>query len=504
MKILTAKQIKEADLHTIRVQGITSADLMERAASAFSERFIHYYNSKQPVTVICGNGNNGGDGLAIARLLAAKNYNVQVFIIHLHSKETPDFSINLKRLSEKKVRITPVRNVKDVELIKASREDTIAIDALLGTGLNKPLYGLPELVIHRVNTNFKEIVSVDIPSGMYSDMIYHDSLTVIKASRTFTFETPKLAFMFPSNYKNTGDWEVLPIGLDQEFILQQESPFFLDRKMIKGLLKKRHKFAHKGTFGHALLIAGSYGKMGAAVLAARACMKSGAGLLTTLIPECGYTIMQTAVPEAMVLTGGNDYLYAYPFAEKKYEAIGIGPGIGTQSETAQLLTESAFKLQQPVVLDADALNILAGHSAGINKIPRKSILTPHVKEFDRLFEPSAHEAERFEKQCFFSAENQLIIILKGAYSCITFPDGQIFFNPTGNPGMATAGSGDVLTGILTGLLAQGYSPEETALLGTYLHGLAGDIAAEDTTQEALIATDLINCISHAFKTILRF
>lgn len=502
MKILTAKQLKAADLQTIKVQGISSADLMERAALAFTERFMLYYPARDtPVKVFCGTGNNGGDGLAIACMLAAEKYPVIVFIVQNEGKASADFNINYKRIQGKKIQVTPVRTVKDVELIKESHPGEIAIDALLGIGLNRPVYGLLELIIHRINTSFDEIIAIDVPSGMYPDQIYHDSLVRIHAHRTWTFGTPKLAFMFASNYSSTGDWEILPIGLDEDFIRNEPASFFyLDREMLRPLLKKRQKFVHKGTYGHALLISGSYGKIGAAILAAQACLHSGAGLLTVLLPECGYHSIQTAVPEAMALTSGTDFIYSLP-TEKKYQAVGIGPGIGIMSETARLLAETMAKNTRPMVIDADAINILSEHIPWMSQIPKNSILTPHIREFDRLAGPSEHEEERFQKQQTLSKEYGIIIILKGACSCITLPDGNAYFNSTGNPGMATAGMGDVLTGILTSLLAQGYQPHEAALLGTYLHGWAGDKAIEHIAPESLTAGQLIPFISGSFNAL---
>jgi NAD(P)H-hydrate epimerase len=362
------------------------------------------------------------------------------------------------------------------------------------------LDGLAKKIVQRINQSGATIISIDIPSGLFGeDNSGNDLSAIIKASHTLTFQFPKLSFLFPENAQFTGEWTVLPIGLHPEAINETESNFhFLTKEFISGKIKKRGKFSHKGTYGHALLIAGSYGKMGASVLASRACLRSGVGLLTCHIPQLGYEIIQNSIPEAMISIDSSETVFSEVPNLSSFSAIGIGPGLDKKQETQQALKILLQANPNKLIIDADALNILSENQDWYNLLPENTILTPHLKEFERLAGPSADSYERLQKQLQFSTKYKVIIVCKGANSCITFPDGRVFFNSTGNPGMATAGSGDVLTGIILGLLAQNYSPEDTTLLGVYLHGLAGDLAATEFGEYSLVAGDLIRNLGKAF------
>lgn len=488
MKILTVDQIRKLDETTITNEPISSIDLMERAAQTFSWWFCNQFQNKQPVAIFCGKGNNGGDGLAIARILSQKTFSVQVFIADHSSNASEDFSKNLERL---KHHLSP-QFITDLEDIPALRKGTICIDALLGSGLSRSTEGILADIINHINRSGNMIISVDIASGLFANRSNDKNDVIIEPQFTISFQLPKLAFMLPQNAKYVGEWRWLDIGLDQDFIAKTETKnYYTDADAIEGIIKSRDKYSHKGTFGHALIIAGSYGKMGAAVLSGKACLRSGVGLLTMHIPERGYQIVQISVPEAMA-TIDNDRNCNTEFPDlSPYSAIGIGPGLGQDSKTVSMCSDLLKSANIPLVIDADALNILSQNPDLLTYIPAKSILTPHPKEFQRLVGESSNEYERLEKGRAFAKKYQVIICLKGANTAVILPNGDVHFNSTGNPGMATGGTGDVLTGIITGLLAQGYEPEKAAILGTYEHGLAGDRAASKKGQSALIASDVI-------------
>ncbi|MGE0561703.1 MAG: NAD(P)H-hydrate dehydratase [Flavobacteriales bacterium] len=495
MKILTSEQIKRVDEFTIQNEPIKSIDLMERAAKQCFEWIKNKYSTKKTFAIFCGVGNNGGDGLVIARLLAEANYNVSVFVVEFSKNYSVDFKVNLERLKKNKIQFTTLTSDNCGFNISPK---TIVIDAIFGSGLNKPIEGFVAQIIHQLN-NYR-IVAVDIPSGLLCENNQNNlSENIVRAAYTLTFQQPKLAMMFPQNNIFCGEGVVLPIGLHPDYLNLVETNYYYTTKHdVKSLVIPRKKTAHKGTFGHALLIAGSYGKMGAAVLSSKACLRTGVGLLTTHVPKCGLTILQTAIPEAMCsVSDENDFIADLPNIEN-YNAIGVGPGIGTEKQTQNVLKLLIQNAEIPLVLDADALNILSENKTWLAFLPESSILTPHPKEFERLVGKWENDEERLKLQLEFSIKNKLIIVLKGAYTAISTPNGKVHFNSSGNPGMATAGAGDVLTGIITSLVAQGYSFENAAILGVYLHGVAGDVAAENLGEEALIASDIIEHLPQAY------
>lgn len=500
MKIFSAAQIRAADAYTIEREPVESIGLMERAARQCTKWIIEHIPSSRPVYLFCGMGNNGGDGLAVARLLCEEGYNVQAHIIFYTDHFSADCLVNKNRLEH--VYGSPLQAVHTAAGFPSLPEDAVVIDALFGTGLKRPLQGLAAEAVEWMNRQGHMIISIDLPSGMYAD---RSSLNqpVVKADYTLSFEFFKLAFLLPENAPFVGEVLVLPIGLHPGYIDQTLTPYHIvDTAFIQTIYKRRRPFSHKGTYGHALLVAGSFGKMGAALLAARACLRSGVGLLSCHIPACGYLPMQTAVPEAMCLCDQHEqHLTAIPFEEGKYHSVGIGPGIGQHPDTVQALERFLDQCKTPLVLDADALNILGRHPRLLEKIPRHSILSPHPKEFERLFGESGDDFERLKLLGEKCRQYSLYILLKGHYSCTATPDGRFFFNPTGNAGMATGGSGDVLTGILTGLLAAQYEPLHAALLGAFLHGRAGDLAAAALSQESMLASDITENLGAAFKSL---
>ena len=499
MKILSAAQIRQADAYTIRHEPITSLDLMERASQTFVSWFTERFPEHgQKLYILCGPGNNGGDGLAVARLLHQEFYEVEIILCKIGSGVSADFAANLDRLPG--FAAIPRHTLHPGDPMPVFTEGGLLLDAIFGSGLNRPVTGYWAELFRHINRQNNIVIAIDISSGMFADR--PTSSACIEADHTFSFEMPKLAFLFPENNNYTGTWHYRSIGLHPDFLRSVQTPFhYLDRALARSVLKPRAKYDHKGTFGHALLLAGSHGKMGAAVLAARGCLRSGAGLLSIHAPACGYEILQIAVPEAMVMTDPEpNYLSSIPDLSP-YAAIGIGCGIGRDSASAQALQLLLSQAGQPLVLDADALNLLAADPALLNELPPASILTPHPKEFERLFGKTRNNFERNELQRAKSRELNVFILLKGAHSCVTTPGGDAYFNSTGNPGMATGGSGDVLTGIITGLLAQGYSSLEAALLGMYLHGLAGDLAAGLHGQESMVAGDLADNLGRAFQKL---
>lgn len=499
MKILSSEQIRQTDQFTIKHTPIASIDLMERAANAFTDWFCKTYSNKYSIHVFCGLGNNGGDGLAIARLLNKKKYKVKVSVVRYSNTCSNDFKKNENRLKKTTVKI---ENIFEKTPLPEINQNAIVIDGLWGSGLNRSIAGFAKNIIEHINQHAKTIVAIDIPSGLFSDQHTPASAAVIKANHTVSFELPKLAFLFSENNTYVGDWVIVPIGLNQKFISDQKTnKILLTEEMISSLVQPRKKFSHKGSYGHALIITGSYGKMGAAVLMGRACIKSGVGLLTAYIPQRGNLIMQVSLPEAMVLTDENKKVITSIPDIKNYDAIGIGPGIGQEKNTQQAVIKLLNKQKKPLVIDADGLNILSANKKLFKKIPANSILTPHIKEFERLAGPSKNDFDRHEKQFDFSKKYKVYMVLKGAYTCITTPTGIAYFNSTGNPGMATGGSGDVLTGIITGLMAQNYSPESSCIIGVYLHGLAGDYAAINKTEEGMMASDIIDNLPVAWKQV---
>ncbi len=498
MKIYQAGQLRDWDAYTLEHEPLSSAGLMNRAAQAFTDWFVKIYaDTERPVCVFAGTGNNGGDGLAVARLLHRQFYAVKVFVCDFNGKRSADFEAQRALLPEG-VTVTVLRTLQEIPRLE---KNEIIVDALFGTGLSRPLAGEHwPAVIDALNALPNEIVSIDLPSGLFADQ--HTPGSVVQATRTFSFETPKRAFFFPENAGRVGDWAYGPIGLHADFEATTSTPFhYLTHAEARALVRPRATFSHKGTFGHALLVAGSRGKIGAAVLAARACLRSGVGLLTVHAPGCGYEVLQTSVPEAMCSTDEQrDFITQLPDLQN-ITTVGAGPGLDTHPETAAALSQLLTNTDHPMVLDADALNLLAWHPDWWPAVPENSILTPHPKEFERLFGPTEHDFARNDLQRRMAQQHHVVIVLKGAHTAIAAPDGSCWFNSTGNPGMATGGTGDVLTGLLTGLLAQGYAPAAAARLGVYLHGLAGDLAAARHGQAALIAGDLVDALGQAWQVL---
>ena len=498
MKIFTCSQIREIDEYTIRTEPVPSADLMERAASQLFKWYIKTFDRTHKVLVFTGPGNNGGDGLALARLLFQARFMVEVFNVKFTDKTSGDWDINKKRLREETtVLYSDIENQDNFPLIDP---DDVVVDAIFGSGLKRPAEGLASDVIKFINRAGCIIVSVDVPSGLFcEDNSTNDPESIVRAAFTLSFQFPKLSFMFAENERFTGEWSVLPIGLSTNAIRATGSPYsYTEAEDVLPLLRPRKKFDHKGNFGHGILFAGSYGKMGAAILGARAALRTGIGLVTCHIPSSGNPIIQSAIPESMVRLDKNEKIISDIESVDKYDTAGIGPGIGTDAITQKALQALLLCRDKPLVIDADGINILGLNRKWLETLPPWTILTPHVKEFERISERAANSYDRLQKQTDFAVKHKVILILKGACTSIATPDGRVRFNSTGNPGMATAGSGDALTGIILSLLAQGYSQEDSSVIGVFIHGSAGDIAVSKTGYESMLASDIINNIGNAF------
>jgi len=501
MKILSTEQFREADKLTIERQHLASADLMERAAANCTYWFINRFIEETSFIVICGNGNNGGDGLAIARLLKNKFSAISVIIIEDENKRSSDNQLNLGRLKDTDI---PIHILKENEELPDLHNGSIVIDALFGNGLNRPVTGYTAGLIKQINKSGAFVVSIDSPSGFFNDSPMPEDAIAVEADITLCLQAPRLMYFFAESYRYTGDWNVLNIGLDEEYMTRSGGSFhYVEIDDIKPMLPApRPKFSHKGTFGHALLIGGSYGKTGAILMSAKACMRAGAGLTSIYAPSCSMIPLQTAVPEAMLITGDEEKWLSGIINSEHFDAIGFGPGAGKNDDTAKLLKHLLQDVKQPVVIDADGLNILSDNPTWLAFLPANTVLTPHPGEMDRLTGAVSKSGyERFKSALELSLRSNAVIVLKGAYTASIFPDGTVFFNSTGNPGMATGGSGDALTGILTGLLAQNIPFKSAVLTGVYLHGPAGDIAAKENTETEMVAGDLIDAIPDAWKKI---
>ncbi len=502
MKIFTGAQIHELDQYTIQHEPIESIDLMERAAKALVRAICEQWPSSTPVVVFAGPGNNGGDALAVARLLAEANYLVSAYLFNISGHLSSDCTINRQRLTECKMIQSFVEVTQEFEPPQLEA-DMLVIDGLFGSGLNKPLAGGFASLVKYINASPSRVVSIDLPSGMMSeDNTYNIKTNIIKADLTLTLQQPKLAFFFPENQTFLGKVRVLDIRLSAEGIQKIDAQYnIIEETEIRPLILGRDRYAHKGNMGNALLIAGSYGMAGAAVLAAKACLRSGAGKVTVHSPKRNNVILQISVPEAIVQMDTEETMFSEAVDTEGYTALGIGPGLGQNETSAIALIAQLRRTQCPVVADADALNMLANHRAWMSQLPKGIIITPHPKEFDRMEGHCADSYERLTKARELAERLQGYVILKGHYSALCCPDGHVMFNNTGNAGMATAGSGDVLTGIITALLARGYQQRDACVVGMYLHGLAGDIAAKHVGMESLIASDLIQYLPEAFKRL---
>lgn len=499
MKILSTEQIRQVDADTIANEPIASIDLMERAALTCFRRLIKLLRPAEPITVFCGKGNNGGDGLAIARLLIEHGFECQAILIHFSDTFSPDAEVNYTRLKEKySSRLSEIHSEKELP----EQTTGVAIDALLGTGTNKAASGLLADTIRFVNGHYERIISIDLPSGLFADSSSTPNRDIVQAGLVLSFQFPKLAFLLPENKNFVREFEILDIHLDQRAIDKHATTsYYLTRAEVAGLLKPRAKFSHKGSYGHALLLAGSKGKSGAALIAAEAVLRSGAGLLTLHSTKETLRAALQRLPETMSSTDTHPDHISELHQPENYDAIGIGPGMGQHEDSQNVLKKLLHYYQGKLVIDADGLNILSENKTWLSFLPPDTILTPHPKEFERLTEKHSDDVERLQALRQFSMKHSCIVVLKDAHSAIAMPDGNLFFNSSGNAGLAKGGSGDALTGILTGLLARGYSPAQAAIIGVFVHGYAADLCVKKSSKESLLATDLVAMLPKAFFSL---
>ncbi|MFS4467751.1 NAD(P)H-hydrate dehydratase [Maribacter sp. 2210JD10-5] len=501
MKLFTAEQIYSADKFTIEKQGISSDELMERAAiQIFNWMHLRMQGAPVKIHLFCGIGNNGGDGIALARHLQEHGYNIGVYVVNYSDKRSKDFLLNMNRLKERK--IWPEFLDSDCNFPEIGQDDII-VDAIFGIGINRtPSDWVIKLIAH-LHASKAFILSVDIPSGLFTDSIPENREAVVKSNYVLSFQTPKLVFFLPDTSAYIEQWEVLDIGLDAEFLMTTETEYnLIGKNEVLPFYRPRQKFSHKGTYGHSLIIGGSYGKIGAVQLATKAALKIGSGLVTAFVPVCGYHSLQTALPEIMVLTDEAEESLSNLAYKIEPDAIGIGMGAGTEKETVNAFKSFLKSNKSPLVIDADGLNILSTNKELLELLPANSILTPHPRELERLIGKWKDDFDKLKKAKLFAQKIKCILIIKGA-NTVTISGQKGYINTTGNPGMATAGSGDVLAGIITGLLAQGYTASEASLFGVYLHGRAGDIAVENTGYQALIASDIIENVGKAYMDLFK-
>jgi hydroxyethylthiazole kinase-like uncharacterized protein yjeF len=500
MYILSGDQVRKADQYAIQNQGISSDDLMERAGTALFN-WLHQQLQGAPVRIhlFCGIGNNGGDGLVVARHLSEHGYSLEVYIVNYSDKRSPDFLTNLDRLKDRK--IWPHVLSKNDVLPNISKEDMV-VDAIFGTGLNRGPDGWVSKLITHLNTSNAFIVAVDIPSGMFTDKAADNTLGIIRANFVLSFQFPKLVFFLPETGTFCEHWATLDIGLDAEYVSTLPINYeLIHQKEIKTLYRPRKKFSHKGSYGHTLIIGGSFGKIGAVQLAAKACLRAGSGLVSAFVPGCGYVPFQSALPEVMVITDKDQEQLTQIKLGFQPTVVAFGIGAGTSEKTINAFETFLKENKTPLVIDADGLNILSIKKTLLKSLPPKTVLTPHPKELERLVGPWKNDFEKLDKVKEFSTTYDLIVVIKGAHTITVYKDSG-YVNDSGNAGMATAGSGDVLTGVIAGLIAQDYPPFEAAFMGVYLHGRAGDIVAQEGSMEALIASDIIDYLGIAFGELL--
>lgn len=498
MKILSSKEIYEADRRTYKSQMLTTISLMERAAQKCVDWIVSHYSRNTHITIYAGPGNNGGDGLAMARLLYDATFEVDLIVVGYASADPNDDVLeNLRRLVRRDIQIHYFNTKSDIVNPKA---DSLIIDCLFGIGIKGAAKGLFKSVIDNINELDNSVVSIDLPSGLFAQGLFDEDNSIIHADHTLTLQAPKLNFLLAESGRYVGYLHVIDINLDLNDETEERYSYFDHDEAIK-IHKSRERFTHKGTYGHSLIIGGKEGMMGSVILATKAALRSGSGMVSCFVPRCGLQPIQVALPEAIVLQDKGTRSIHEIALEKDYEAVGIGVGMGQGIETKETLLKYLKGAKHPIVLDADALNLIASTKNVNDHIPEGCVITPHPKEFERLVGPWNDGYQKLDFIRKFAKDNKCVVVFKDAYTIVCDESGIVSFNSSGNSGMATAGSGDVLTGIITGLLAQGYEPLNAAKLGVYIHGKAGDIAAEESSQEALISSDLLDNIGNAFRTV---
>ncbi|WP_185857961.1 NAD(P)H-hydrate dehydratase [Blattabacterium cuenoti] len=512
MKILSLNQIRKADQYCMDYESISSTQLMERAAKGCFDWIIHHHQyfklKKIPFIVLAGNGNNGGDGLFLSKMLHLYGASVFVYEMNISNHFSNDFLIQKNKILEHKINL---KTIHEGDQFPFFNQDSYLIDAIFGIGFNREMNPYWKSFFDYINeTKFKAIISIDIPSGLFLEKKHENFEGIIKATHTLSFQAPKLCFLLPNYADYVGKWYLINIGWNNDFLNKIKTQnYYIDHQLVLSIYKKkkRRKFSHKGDYGHGTIIGGRFGMIGSVALASSASFRTGIGKLSVYIPSCGYQIIQSVLPEAIVHTDVKDnWISNIVISHNNINAIGIGVGMGVHPQTVYAVESFFLNLLKinkkiPIVIDADAINILSSQSKLLELLPKEAIITPHPKEFQRLFGSWKNDYEKLLILKKMSIKYKIFIVLKGAHSVISTPNGDQYFNSTGNTGMATAGSGDVLTGIIMSLLSQGYSSKESCIMGVYLHGLAGDIASKKLSKEAIIANDIIKNIGEAYLKI---
>ena len=504
MKLFSKEQIYEGDKLTTERQKITSTDLMERAGiQIFNWIHTRMQGAQVPIHVFCGIGNNGGDGLVLARHLVTHGYNVVTYIVNCSDKRTKDFLVNYDRIKNVTKDWPKMLSCKNDFSEIVIKEEDIIVDAVFGIGLNRPPNDWVKALFAQFKTSKAFTLSIDIPSGLYTDKVIEAEDNVVNANYTLSFQSPKLVFFLPETAKYTVQWEALDIGIDRDYLMQTETEIeLISKHEVLPLYKPRTKFSNKGDFGHVMILGGSYGKIGAVNLASRAALGAGAGLVTAYTPKCGYHSLQTAVPEVMVITDSDETHIANISFDIEPTVFGIGVGLGTSTRTIKTFEAFLKTNKTPLVIDADGLNILSKKKALLKLLPEQTIITPHPKELERLIGKWSDDFEKLKKVKAFSKKYNIIVLIKGANSITVYQD-KLYINTTGNPGMATAGAGDVLTGIISGFVAQGYEHLSATLFAVYLHGKSADIVLEDHGYQSLIASHIIDGLGKAYIDLFK-
>lgn len=488
-----AESIRRLDRLTCERQHISSLELMERAASRCTARLLAHYPDNRYWTIVAGAGNNGGDGLAIARQLQLRGHHITAYHPQ-HCPTSPDHAANAARLA----RLVPTHD------LAAYTPPTrgIQIDSLYGVGLNRPLAAADAGLIRAMNRAAVPTIAIDLPSGLRADSSSPEP--IIRAVRTLCLGCPKAALLWQENEEHVGTLEFVPIDLDSDALADTPATArWLTTTWLRSQYRPRRRFAHKGDAGRLLIVAASRGMTGAAIMAAQAALRGGCGLLTAHLPATCSGAYHAAVPESMTDADAHPDHNTRLECDIPADAVLIGCGLGTHSDTAGFIADLSTRYHDHAILwDADALNLIARDSVLQQHLPPRSILTPHPGEFARLYGKAlAHDCERIPAAQTLAARLNTVIVLKGKYSIISAPDGTTLINPTGNAGMAKGGSGDVLAGLTAALLAQGYAPFPAACLGAYLHGLAADLALETSAINSLTASDIIAAIPAAWRSI---
>lgn len=505
MKLFTNEQIRTIERSTIETEGVLPAEIIERVAEGVADEIASRWRPSKPTIVFAGPGNNGADALASARLLYERGFRPSVYLFNIGGDK---LSVECIAARDRLLQSTP-----DIDFIEVTSRFTppeisqshLVVDGLFGAGLREELRGGFMSLVQYINEEHPTMVSIDLPSGMFGDWNPRIvNRNTIHATLTLAIQFPRLCFFMEDNAELVGEWKTIDVGLSQQAISSLPAEFCLvEKRDIHRRLRRRKEFCSKADFGSAILYAGSYGMMGAAQLAARGALRGGVGKLTVCAPKCGYQILQTAVPEALYRNNRGDMILTEIHPERDFSAIAIGPGIGTNEITVKALEDFLSAIDKPVVLDADALNCIALRPAMLNTIPILSVLTPHAGEFDRMFGPQPSSEARLRKAIEMAKFYNIIIILKGRYTAIVRPDGKIYFNSSGCPGMATAGSGDVLTGLLTAMMAQGYPAEIASIIAVYIHGVAGEMAQAKQGEYGVTAGDIADNIGPAILETMK-